>query len=117
MIGKRSGPDGSCIIQKWSLPMNLTKEELQMLVEGYPPHMVREDWDGATIIPELAKIALCWIPYPENKPEKEGFYLVTVESTDGDYVTQAYCFEGFLSLDYAVTAFCEFPLPYEREEE
>jgi hypothetical protein len=50
--------------------MKFAKEELEMLIEGYPPHIVRDGWDAATIIPELAKIALDMeqLPYFENKP-------------------------------------------------
>jgi hypothetical protein len=59
--------------------MKFAKEELEMLIEGYPPHIVRDGWDCATIVPELAKIALDMerLPYPENKPN-----LVSIEERE-----------------------------------
>lgn len=65
----------------------------------------------------------CWNPFPETVPEKEGFYLVTVERAflgkfidpDRELRIGYWAFERFfanLSDEERVTAWIFAPMPY-----
>ena len=77
--------------------MELTVEELRLLVGGLHPKYIRNgaEIDCADVIPYLAKIVLdnTWFPYPENIPE-ERWYEVGAEFDDGGIGTVGAIYKG-----------------------
>jgi hypothetical protein len=64
-----------------------------------------------------------WKPYPENKPESDGQYLVTMNYNDkirihnADYIHVTGRWIRFYDMTKIVTAFRELPAPYTGKEE
>lgn len=60
-----------------------------------------------------------WNPYPEEKPDKVGYYLLTVESKKKRYISTSHWFNDIFEFlnedDEAILAWAEFPKPYKED--
>lgn len=77
----------------------ITLDELNLLADGTPPHLVREKWKTcADILPILAHIAAMaeivsrykqdkWISVDDRLPDTRDIVLICVSDIPGGYVT------------------------------
>ena len=60
-----------------------------------------------------------WNPYPKEKTDKVGYYLLTVESKKKRYISTSHWFNDICEFlnedDEAILAWAEFPKPYKED--
>lgn len=61
----------------------------------------------------MSETTVKWHPYPEEKPPKEGLYLITLKFGNTKDVSLGYLTKGIYS--NTLTAWAELPKPYEDE--
>lgn len=63
----------------------------------------------------MSETKIVWHPYPEEKPPKDGLYLITLKFGNTKDVSMGYLTKDIYS--NTLTAWAEIPEPYNPEED
>ena len=115
--------------KEYRIPLHNGDESTHFVIHFHEAMMVGSEvigaFDGIIQALECVPPAREWIPIPEKRPEKEGWYLVFYPYDQQYEVARwhfevAHDYEGFFSVEWAssddVIAWMPLPEPYEVKE-